>query len=710
MGLRVLMCVNHKKIILFIAVTFIVLSQDILAQNYPSLSIQAVFTNEPPVIDGKGDETCWENAPVLTNFISHRTKQPMDALYQTRVRLLYDQSHLFALVECMDPDPNSLQAISRKYDRRMGDEDHIELQLDPLHSKRSGYEFLVNPLGTRRDLTRNNFTVTSTWDADWSASCSVQENRWIAEIAIPIACMNFIAKDNITWGINIHRGYRGRQERSSWSYFTVDTFDVRRFGELQGLNLAETKVPLSSQFEIYGSTTIETDSKSNKQATGVDMSLQLGPQFNVTTTVNPDFGQVEADVDTIELRDTERFLPEERPFFQEGAEIFRTPINIYFSRRIADIDAGAKGTAAGKDWSFGFVNIKGEINRDNILGDPNEGRVLNPGNFTVLRYTKTLSDDLQLGAMLVNSQRDNGYNRTAGIDWFQQLNEHTEWKTQLIALLDREELSSDQIALMNPEDLGARSKTRREYAIESELKFNYHPVSFGTTLRDISENFEPDLGFVRRNNIRGARNFFRLRDDIKHDIIERYDFRTEFTYYDDNDNKTSLRDFRQRFQLNFTNKWDVRLRRNDDYHRPFKNDLTEFWLGYDRDDKWHSVAASFTFGEFEESSYESYMLNKPFKLNDRLTMEFNGVYRNQDPVDGVGTVWLARWVTECFLPGNARLKLTYENTNQGRHNYGALLEWLPNKNWEVYLVYTDLENDEDAIDDKTIFAKITRRF
>ena len=104
----------------------------------------------------------------------------------------------------------------------------------------------------------------------------------------------------------------------------------------------------------------------NQLASGLDASVRLSPGLTSAFTIYPDYGQVDADPDTIELRDTERFLRERRPFFREGSELFETPINIYYSRRFTDIEAGANVTGQGRRWALGLIDVEGEIMREDM--------------------------------------------------------------------------------------------------------------------------------------------------------------------------------------------------------------------------------------------------------------------------------------------------------------------------------------------------------
>jgi hypothetical protein len=301
----------------------------------------AVRTDTPPVIDGKLDEECWSQANVATDFTDYRIEQP--AKEQTFVRVLYDDENIYIAFECVEPDPNSIVGVERKYDQSLHEEDSVTARLDTFHDHRCAYIFAVNTLGTRFDARMGLFDYyeDDTWGCDWSAACTVERDRWFAEMAIPIGNMLFDRKDAATWGLNFYRREKGIQERSYWCYRNSRARYPNEFGHLTNLDLAKVKVNRKPAYETYLSATSDLNNNSNKLSTGLDMSMRLNSELTSAFTIFPDFGQVEADPDTIELRDTERFLRERRPFFREGNELFDSPLNIYYSRRFMDIDAGA---------------------------------------------------------------------------------------------------------------------------------------------------------------------------------------------------------------------------------------------------------------------------------------------------------------------------------------------------------------------------------
>ena len=150
----------------------------------PLRSLTATRTDSPPTIDGVLDEPCWSEADVATDFTDYRTEKL--ATEQTFVRILYDEKNIYIAFECLEPEPDRIIAVERKYDQSLRDEDRVEVRFDTFHDRRRGYAFAVNTLGTRWDARSGLFDFDDTWGCDWDAACTVGEDRWFAELAIPI--------------------------------------------------------------------------------------------------------------------------------------------------------------------------------------------------------------------------------------------------------------------------------------------------------------------------------------------------------------------------------------------------------------------------------------------------------------------------------------------------------------------------------------------
>jgi len=675
---------------LYIALSTIILlinTRPIQARG-PARSIAAVQTDTPPVIDGKIDDACWSQANASTDFIDHRVEQL--AVEQTFVRVLFDNENLYIAFECLEPDPNRIVAIERRYDQSLQDEDYVNVRLDTFHDHRCAYIFTVNTLATRYDARIGLFDDDETWGCDWLAACSVEKDRWFVEMAIPIGNMLFEPKNNVTWGCNFSRFETRRHERSYWCYRSSEYNDPREYGHLTDLDLADVKIVRKPTYETYFSATTNLKESSNRLSTGLDISMRLNSELTSALTINPDFGQVEADPDTIELRDTERFLRERRAFFREGSELFETPLNIYYSRRFIDIDAGAKITGQGKNWALGLIDVQGQINRS--------GKDLH-GNYHVGRLIYNIGENSHIGGIWANSNRTNGNNITGGIDSRLFLDNTTSIITQFLGLRDSKGIETSGI------------KDHDAYGLYTALDGGTRPFWWRIDYRDITQGFRPDLGYIPRRNIRGPGSYLRYKDYFKDGTFKWLSASSKIDFFENHDRDTTLRDFVEEAEVCFRNEVELAYTRSDSFHAPYQNWYDRIEIKYNEEiDIWESIGVGFEKGVYEEEPYKEYLLEKPMRITDRLVTTFTGNYRTKEPKEEGADdhIWLWRWVTQYYFLWNGRIKFTAEQTSQDRHNLTVLFSWPMRDNIDLYLLFNDYKtNGEDVC---AAFFKVVYRF
>lgn len=680
------------KHILFIIISlpfiaFFMCANTASAARGPVRSMAAVRTKTAPVIDGKIDDLCWSLANEATDFTDYRTENL--AVEQTIVRILYDDDNLYIAFECLEPEPERIVAMERKYDQSLHEEDGVEIRFDTFGDRRTAYVFAVNTLGTRYDARTSlyDFRDDDTWGCDWTVECTVAEDRWFAEIAIPIGNIFFERKDGMVWGANFRRRERGMQESSYWCYRNSQARSPREFGLLTNLDLATAKFDKSPAFETYLSGTSDFEQNSNKPSTGLDISMRLNSNMVSNFTINPDFGQVEADPDTIELRDTERFLRERRTFFREGSELFKTPLNIYYSRRLMDIDAGAKVTGQGKDWALGLIDVQGEIERDDELLH---------GNYHVGRLIHNIGEQSHIGGIWANSSRSDGRNFTGGLDSRIFFDSTTSLSTQFLGLSDSNGIETD-----GHEDHNA-------HGFYTALNGGAQPFWWQVDFRDITRGFQPDLGYIPRRNIRGPGSFLRYRDYPDEGPFKTVNAFSEMDVYEDNQHDTTLRDFIEGASVCFHNEVELWYMRSDSYHAPYQNWFDRVRIEYNEEvDVWDSVSTGIEKGVYEEKPYKEYFVEKPMRITDRMVTTLNGNYRVQQE-NGDEDIWLWRSVTQYSFPWDGIVKFTAEQTSEGRHNLTMLFSWPVKKNTDFYVLLNDYETDTEVV--QAAFVKLVYRF
>ncbi|MEP1304764.1 MAG: DUF5916 domain-containing protein [Balneola sp.] len=314
-------------------------------------------------LDGILDEAIWATAPVATGFTQRAPKDGGKSSQRTEARILYTDNEVFVGIMAYDTAPDSIIA---SLFRRDGSEtsDWVYVSLDSYNDKRTAFTFAVNPRGVQKDILYfDDRGEDVLWDAVWEAEAKMVEGGWSVEMRIPMSQLRFSSKDDIkSWGVNFQRRIARHQEFNYWAPTSQSASgSVSLFGRLNGIR--DLEEPRRLEITPYISSVLERAPGNPNNPyynenefdgnIGGDIKYGLTSDLTLTATINPDFGQVEADPATINLSQFEQFFSERRPFFLEGNEIFRfggtknynnfgNP-NTFYSRRIGRAPQGGFG-------------------------------------------------------------------------------------------------------------------------------------------------------------------------------------------------------------------------------------------------------------------------------------------------------------------------------------------------------------------------------
>ena len=314
----------------------------------PNTVAVAVRAAKAPAIDGRADDAIWATAQVIEGFRVFDPSEDGEPRFKTEARVAYDERNLYVVVRAFDPHPDSIRALLARRDVRTAS-DEIKVFIDSYHDKRSGFEFGVNPAGVKRDIAIfNDSEEDVSWDAVWDAAARVDSIGWVAEFRIPLNQLRYAASENHTFGMAITREIARYSERHSWPLYRRSKAGIAsQFGELVGIR----GIASPRRLEVAPYTVARTANVPNgpiayqqrSQGTiGADVKYGVTSNLTIDATVNPDFGQVEADPSVLNLSAFESFFPEKRPFFLEGQGMFRFDMNcndgacsgLFYSRRI----------------------------------------------------------------------------------------------------------------------------------------------------------------------------------------------------------------------------------------------------------------------------------------------------------------------------------------------------------------------------------------
>jgi hypothetical protein len=312
-------------------------------------------------LDGRLDEATWLAAPVTADFVQQRPDPERAPTQHSEARVLIDGEAIYVGMRMFDTAPDSIVSplARRDFD---GPSDWAHVLIDSYYDRRTAFRFAVNPSGTKRDAMVSGDTEwneDASWDAVWEVATARDSLGWTAEFRIPLSQLRFKAcgaeeagAERCAWGLELVRDLGRRNERSLWAPIPAGSNGfVSRFGTLAGLGgVAAARRPEIAPYSLGRLTRapLEVDNPFYRRTDiggsfGADIKYGVTSNLTLTATVNPDFGQVEADPSVVNLTAFETFFPERRPFFIEGSNIFNFPVSdggffgqeqLFYSRRI----------------------------------------------------------------------------------------------------------------------------------------------------------------------------------------------------------------------------------------------------------------------------------------------------------------------------------------------------------------------------------------
>lgn len=342
--------------------------------------------------------------------------------------------NLYVGVKYLDSESDKIMSEISGRDKE-GVSDFIALCFDTFNDDRNGYFFGTTPDGTKIDgKIFNDGETDGSWDGVWYVETCRENYGWIAEFKIPFNTLNFQKKDVQSWGLNIMRKVERKKEESFWQEVTRnDGFKVSRFGNLEDIRCIKPEMNL--QLLPYVTSGLKKDRVSpitnNNQNgfTGLDIRYGITSNLTAVLTVNPDFAQIEADEDQINLSRYPYILREKRPFFLEGASIFNTAGNsmsdgeyrtaLFYSRRINEPVYGLKTTGKIGNWDVGILHAlnDNDIGLQNKIEDDELPENTKPqAYYNVIRMSKDIFSRSQVGIIAMSKEYAGGFNRVIGTD------------------------------------------------------------------------------------------------------------------------------------------------------------------------------------------------------------------------------------------------------------------------------------------------------
>ncbi len=485
--------------------------------------VRATRVDKPMQIDGKLDEAVYRDVQPISGLIQAVPANGEPSTEKTEAWIMFDENFFYVTGKCYEsvsPDKWTANEL-RRDTNQLRQNDSFGVLIDTFHDRRNGYNFYANPIGGFADqIITDEGNPNTDWNPVWQIRTGRFDGGWTVEMAIPFKSIRYVAGTNQTWGVQLRRSIRRKNE---WTHLTPmpqsnagpgSIFRVSRAATLVGLDLP----PVSSNIELkpYAISRLTTDKVrtpplENDLAPAVGVDAKYGITANLTAdiTANTDFAQVEVDEQQLNLTRFSLQFPEKRDFFLEGRGIFdfgrgnatggggggggtgfgsggnSSPTNsaplLFYSRRIGlnsgrviPIDVGGRLTGKVGKFSVGALNL--ETRGEDASSTPRT-------NFTVVRLKRDILRRSSIGAMITNRTESTlvpgASNQAYGVDgsfsFFQDLNLG---------------------GYYSKSDVNGRTTDNDSY----QGRFDYSPDKWGVRFDylEVGKNYNPEVGFTRR--------------------------------------------------------------------------------------------------------------------------------------------------------------------------------------------------------------------
>jgi len=704
-------------------------------------------------IDGHLDDPSWNAIMFQGDFLQREPDEGEPATERTEIGVLYDKQNIYFGIKCYDSHPDRIIAREMRRDSRVDDDDYFELIIDTYHDKRSGYYFITNPHGSKREavLANEGRDYNPNWDGVWQCKSRVTEEGWFVEIAIPWKTLRFAEQDSSIWGFNCARMIRRKNEHVYWQLIPRDmgragVFRLSEAGTLQGLTHLKMGGNLELKPYFLGGleNDLNTDFNTDRLGDiGLDTKIAITANLALDITFNTDFAQVEADEEQVNLTRFSLYYPEKREFFLEGAETFSfgsaglrqwhrgdTDMDLFYSRRLGLVDGhearilgGVKMVGKVGRYRIGVMNIF----TDDVtyVNDEDETVKVNATNFSVFRLSRDVIQRGSIGLLFLNKEETDSdhYNRSLGIDGNLPLSDYFTVSGYLAGTFGPDLVEDGDRFDMN----------KRNIAGKLSLDYNSDLWQFSTSYQDIGDHFNPEMGYNRRTDYRLSKASVEYSPrPEKSKVIRKFGYQLDGSYRSDHDNIMLDSEVGASYSIEFQNsaRFNIDIKRNREYI-DFDWEVregylipTDIYTGWDysmriESDKSRSIAAEINLnhGDYYTGRNTGFRLNSTITRIHPIRLEINYQHNYVDLPEGsfhTNTLGLRAFYffsTELYLKAYVQWnddKLSFEGKERVISN--VLLRWIYSPASNLYLVYNDgrlVGPGHTEISNRTFMVKAT---
>ncbi len=726
-----------------LALTILVSASAAASAQQPAPTVRAHRVAQPIRVDGKLDDEVYKSTPAITDFIQQEPDEFKPATEKTEAWIFFDDDNIYISARNWESHPERRVANEMRRDTsQLRQNDTFGVMFDTYHDKRNGYIFYANAIGGLADSqVTDEGPPNVDWNTVWDVRTSNFDGGWTIEMSIPFKSLRYQPGTDQTWGVNLRRVVRWKNE---WSYLAqvpraLTTFrgllKISSAGTLEGLQVPSGGSNLELKpYALAGVSTDRTVTPFVDQdltgRVGGDVKYSITQNITADLTINTDFAQVEVDEQQVNLTRFNLFFPEKRDFFLEGLGTFAfagrasaglgagsgdTPY-LFFSRRIGldqsrviPLIAGGRATVKAGKFTFGAINV--QTDDDAVVK-------IEDANFTVLRAKRDVLRRSSIGGMLTHRTAtpgrvgaNDGYGLDAALSFYQNVRIDT-----YVAATRTEGRDGDNLSYR-----GLFDYVGDQYGVQAERLV-------------VEPNFLPEVGFVRRTDMR--RNFGMLRYSPRPKgvpNIRKLTTQASLNYLTNNQNRLDTREAVARGEAEFTNSDLFSVTYTDSFERLVRPFATATGVtlpvgGYD----FHTTRIGYTAGQQRRFSGELVYETGAFYNGDRQSIALNTGRVQVTPQVSLEPSFSINWVDlvqGSFTAKVARTRATYTITprmfvsgivqyNSAGTSFGSNVRfrWEYRPGSELFVVYTDdfnteeLRPDVSSLRNRALVIKFNRLF
>ncbi|AWB69194.1 hydrolase (plasmid) [Saccharobesus litoralis] len=522
----------RTKVLITLALSLTMYATTTLAKNH---QYHLAFANNQINVDGVMNEPAWSNATKLKLNYENSPAEGSPAPVTTEVYIYENQTHMNVAFIAHDPQPQNIRASLRDRDA-LGNDDWVGIVIDTFDDKRSGYQFLANPLGAQADYRVKDVDAwdeDDSWDAIWQSAGQITQFGYVVEMSIPYHSLRFPATNGkLNWNIAGLRHYPRDKKYELASFQKNRNIDCTlcQYDQLSGFE----QIKVDNALQLTPTLTLSRgDSRPQpndqwqagdlKTDAGLDIRWGVTQDIVFNATINPDFSQVEADASQLDINNTfSLFIKEKRPFFLDGAAyFFAERFKFVHTKNIDSPDYGLKLTGKTGKHSFG-VMLTNDNTTNFVIPDTQSSKIVSlntPSDNFIARYKQDIGNRSTIGALITHRQAESYRNTMLSVD-----GSHWLTKVDSISYQAGHSDTDNPKVLYNPDILNGEAdynlaKTQQGHALKIQYTRKLRDYSLRLGYADVGNEFRADMGFHRQVGYRkifagGNKRWFGHENDI----------------------------------------------------------------------------------------------------------------------------------------------------------------------------------------------------